>query len=1310
MKKSLHLRAIALFALSVVCFLPLMNLFAGDIHTGGVSSNGLQMVENTYSALKLQNTLTDLNYFTVKTKAGNFTLLKADGYGFSNSEGDPQLPVLKQLIEIPLGAVVTIQVLSSSYKELDLADYGISDLLMPAQPPLSKSITNPDDVQFIWNKTTYGMDQYLGNDLVTVEDQGMMRGVRLGLLEVSPVQYNPVKGKIRVYESMEVEIGFSCASVVQTIETKKHFFSPFYEAIYSSVMNYKPLNGDELIMDEPATYVIVSDPMFQAALQPFIQWKIKKGFAIIEAYTNDPNVGTTTTTIKNYLKNLYLTPPAGFNAPSFILLVGDVAQIPAFSGSGGHVTDLYYAEYTNDILPELYYGRFSANNLNELQPQIDKTLEYEQYLMPDPSFLDEVVMVAGEDGTHQLTWGNGQINYGTTYYFNLAHGLTSHTYLQPEPSGQNYSQMIKQNVSDGVGYANYTAHGSPSGWAAPSFVISDIANLQNAHKYPLMVGNCCSTSEYQTTCFAEAVLRAQNKGALGYIGGSNSTYWDEDYWWGVGFKSISANPTYDPTKLGGYDRTFHDQGEPLAEWYVTQGQMVQGGNMAVQQSNSGMKTYYWEIYCLMGDPSLMVYYSQPPDITANYQALMPLASTTFTVNTDPYAYVAISKDGVLYGAAVADNAGLAEVTLIPITVPGTADIVITKQNGKPFIGTVQVASPNGPYILFDALTLDDSQGNNNGLADYSEEIYFDVTLENLGSQTGSNLVATLSTTNQYVTILDNTQNWPNIPAGSNLLQDNAFEVKLDNILPDQEVAQFTLQVTNGTDTWTSNFNVTLNAPVLSVGSLTIDDAAGNNNGQLDPGETVNLILANINDGHSDAPGTTATISSGSGLITINSSSYNVGMLAAGATANAVFSISVSPTAQTGDLVNIDYLVQSGGYSATKALSLTVGLIIEDFETGDFTAFDWEFAGNANWVINQTVPYEGIYCAESGNISDQQSTTLLITLTVTMADQISFYRKVSSEADYDYLRFYIDNTMKEEWSGEADWDQVSYAVTAGEHTFKWEYSKDYSVSNGSDAGYVDYIVFPPCASGPMPLGVTASASPNAICQSSSSQLMALASGGTGTYSYSWLPTTGLNNPNIYNPTASPAATTTYTVAVNDGSNTVTASVLLTVHPKPATPTITQQGNSLVSSSATGNQWYNSTGAIAGATAQIYLPMATEDYYVIVTNQYSCASDPSNVIHFTYTGLAENKNGEKVNIYPNPFTSVLNIDYELARVSDIRISILDSYGQEIALLADLRDQASGPHRIIFQAQDLTAGIYYCRIQTSDFTSFRKIVLAR
>ena len=100
----------------------------------------------------------------------------------------------------------------------------------------------------------------------------------------------------------------------------------------------------------------------------------------------------------------------------------------------------------------------------------------------------------------------------------------------------------------------------------------------------------------------------------------------------------------------------------------------------------------------MGDPSLMVYFSQPPVTTASYQALMPLGSTLFNVQTQPYAYVAISKDGILYGAAIANATGLAEVVLTPITSPGAADVVVTRRNHRVSIGTVTVACPTGPYL------------------------------------------------------------------------------------------------------------------------------------------------------------------------------------------------------------------------------------------------------------------------------------------------------------------------------------------------------------------------------------------------------------------------------------------------------------------------------------------------------------------------------------------------------------------------------------------------------------------------------------
>jgi hypothetical protein len=83
----------------------------------------------------------------------------------------------------------------------------------------------------------------------------------------------------------------------------------------------------------------------------------------------------------------------------------------------------------------------------------------------------------------------------------------------------------------------------------------------------------------------------------------------------------------------------------------------------------------------------------------------------------------------------------------------------------------------------------------------------------------------------------------------------------------------------------------------------------------------------------------------------------------------------------------------------------------------------------------------------------------VTLDVTSGGTISFFCKVSSEATWDFLEFYIDGARNDRWSGEVDWTEVSYPVNAGVHTFKWQYVKDGSQAAGSDCGWIDFIVFP-----------------------------------------------------------------------------------------------------------------------------------------------------------------------------------------------------------------------------------------------------------
>ncbi len=924
--------------------------------------NQFDITATTRGNINFHHELATLSSLEVAGDNQAFVQLVAPGYNYSMQEGAPMLPMIKKLMEIPAGATYEIVVTNVVTETYRLADFDITAPLFPAQPSVSKS-DERDNIPLVVDASVYQSDEWFGFETVQIEELGEMRGTHLARLEVSPFRYNPMRGELQVITSFDGEIRFMGGNPEAAQAEKARLYSPYYISIFDQLINYQAPAPEESLRAlpgaAPVTYIIVSHPMFQTALQPFVAWKTKKGFKVIEAYTNNPAVGTSTTSIKNYLKNFYNNPPQGVHPQTFVLIVGDVAQVPAFSGStGSHVTDLHYCEYTNDFFPECFYGRFSANTLAQLQPQIDKTLEYEQYAFPDPTFLDEVVLVAGADSYHQLKWGNGQINYGTQYYFNAAHGLLTHAYLQPQPSGGNYSANIRQDVSNGVAYANYSAHCSPSGWADPSFTINHISALTNSHRYALMVGNCCCSVEFQTTCFGEEIVRAPLKGAIGYIGGSNSTYWNEDFRWGVGFENISSNPTYNSLNLGAYDRTFHDRsGITTNDWYVTQGQMPSAGNLAVTQSGSGLSNYYWEIYHLMGDPSLMVYFSQPPAISVSYPPLLPLSTTVVEVNTAPYAYVAISKNGALVGAALANNSGLAQVNLLPVTQAGTADVVVTGQNLKPWQGTVMFATPNGPFISVENYAVNDAGANGNGQAEYGETVSLNVSFKNIGNAAGNNINLTLTSSSPFVTIMQGQAMLPQINAGQTIALSDIFKFTIAENVPDEEGLIFTLKATSGSNVWESQLNITAHAPLLAYSSYTINDISGNNNGKLDPGETVTFTVSAINNGSASATDVMGQLTTASSYITINTNQPKpMGNMAPDATASAGFSLTCSPSTPVGQTISFNLNITAAqGISANGTFSAVAGqipVLIVDLDGNHNSANHIASAINANGIATQ----------------------------------------------------------------------------------------------------------------------------------------------------------------------------------------------------------------------------------------------------------------------------------------------------------------------------------------------------------------------
>ncbi|MBE0639563.1 MAG: T9SS type A sorting domain-containing protein [Bacteroidales bacterium] len=1350
-------------------------LYAQTIQiTNGV--NTTTIIDNDYSLLSISNAVSSLNAAKIKTADHDFTQIEIEGYGFSTNLGQPKLPVLKKLIEIPLEANIEVVITYKRFKEISLNEFELYDFIYPAQPSLSKS-TDPTEAIFYFDEDFYNIDDFLGNELVSVYPLGVMRGVNIARIEIAPIQYNPVANMIRVHDQITVEFRFTDGNTFRTIEMKQDQMNPFFSGITTMLFNYKEVENPENIFEAPPiTYFIVSDPMFRDALQPFIVWKTRKGFRVIEAYTDNPSVGSTTGSIKDYLQNFYENPPEGFQPQSFVLIVGDVAQIPAFNGTtGNHVTDLYYCEYTGDMFPEAYYGRFSANNLDQLQSQIEKTLEYEQYAFPDPSFLDEVIMVAGQDSYHQLTWGNGQVNYGNDYYFNESNGLYSHTYLQPEPPGGNYSQLIRQNVSNGVAFANYTAHCSAAGWANPAFTVNNIQALENQSKYPLMIGNCCSSVEFQINSFGEDIMRAAGKGAIGYIGGSNSTYWDEDFWWGVGFKDIVANPTYDPQTLGAFDRMFHNQPEiTLNDWHITQGQLPAAGNLAVTQSGSTLTNYYWEIYHLMGDPSLMSYFSQPPEAIATFPALIPLGAASFAMNTNPYAYVAVSKDGILYGAGFANEDGAVEIIFSElITIPGEAEIIITGQQLKPFFGTVLFASPNGPYVLLKEATVEDqTNGNNDGKMDYAETFGLNLNVQNYGQDSGSDIMLNLSTTDEFVTISDGVTTIDLIQPNEILSLSDVFEITTAETIPDGHIVLFLLEATNGEETWSSTFNLEGHSPVLEFAGFTINDQQGNNNGKFDPGEVVQITVYAKNIGSSRAFSTLGNLSTNDSFITVLSAEPQFfGDADPNELVSATFEVVANENTPAGHPAAFDLMLNANmGISGSGHFELTVGpipVLIVDLDGNQNSANHIKEAVSQLGIVNEyknTLPNDlslyssvfisvGVYnnnhilsAAEGQILADYLNSGGRLYLEggdtwyydpKTSVHPMFGINGISDGAsDLDSL-VGINGTLsaglKMKYSGDNSWIDQLEAVNGAQTVFKNNNPEYFCAISKIGNGYktigtsfefgglaaeadrhllmTSYLEFFEITI-PGSLVCSAYALNDNICSGDTTQLVLEISGGSGNFRYTWSPETGLSNPSIQSPEAFPGVSTVYSIQIDDllTGNVISQQVSLTVREKPQTPEIIQAGQTLVSSIQFGNQWYNDDGVIEGATGQVYAPLKTSNYYTIVTNAEGCISEVSNLIYYQSTFIDELISQGSFRIYPNPSDGLVNIDFIADGAETLTVFVFNAFGQSMNEFITQNIKRAGYNTITFNLSALPGGVYYFKIIEGDRLLTKKLILSK
>jgi hypothetical protein len=1238
----------------------------------GDGTTSATVTRSAEDGLSVRYNIEKLDYTEIQTQEGIFTDLGVASFTTTSETGLPKLPLLRQIITVPEGAQVVPEFSTVLRKHFILKDEGVYYPLIPRQESVSKS-ADLSTLPFVVDRDVYNSKAWTGTDPISVTELGHMRGYRLFALDFAPVRYNPGTGEIEVVYSAEVNVRFVNPDYVATQDLRARTYSPAFDGMLADVI-LNPESDRVSLNRYPMSYLIITPPNFVNALQPFVNWKKQEGFNVLVATTTE--TGTTVNAIKTYIQNIWNAATTENPAPSYLLIVGDVAQVPANSGTtGSHVTDLHYVRLQGtDFIPEMYFGRFSATTEAEVTNQVNKTLLHEMYAMPNDAYLGEVVMIAGADPTFGPTHANGQINYGTNNYFNPAHGITSHTYLYP--ASQTSDAAIVANVSAGVGYINYTAHGSETSWADPTFTIPNINGLQNTNEYPVVVGNCCLTNAFNTgVCMGEAWLRAVDKGAVTYIGGTNSTYWDEDYWWGVGWKPpvVGSGSPFVAGRTGAYDAMFHDHGEPFEDWAGNVGAATFMGNMAVVQSNSTRINYYWEIYSIMGDPSLIPYLGIPAQNSFQAPATMFLGIGTLDVVADPYSYVAISMNNELHGTGMTDASGNLSMTFTPFTEPGTAQIVLTRSLRRPTIVNVQVVPNTGPYVTVSPITVNDP--NANGIAEAGETISMDLTFNNVGIQQATNLTATLTSTCPYVHILEGTESLPNIQPSGTVNLTGLFSVLIDLAIPDQLDVPFEITVSDGTNSWVSSRSITVNAPDLQFGSPVLFDPDGD--GFLEPGENISVTIDIVNNGHMAAESGTLTILEDHPYVTLSSNSFMLPALANGVTIPINFTVSLGTEIQNGEVVPISLAIAAGLQNVNHCILLPIGMTGDGFETGNFNAYPWVNTSPVPWVVqNDTAnAHSGSYVAKSGPIGHNTSTELSLTLNIGAAGNISFWRKVSSEANYDWLRFSIDNTEMGSWSGNQAWAQFTYPVTAGSHNFKWVYSKDVSYVSGSDCAWIDDIIFPMSGSGSIPI-IWVPQDEISFDVEANDQVSAdflIRNMGTvelnGTISYPACINILHNGSAIPNDYA-------YNLPVGE-------SKIFTVTYTAPDPAVNFDGDIVITSNDPNN-------------ASVILPLHIT---AVVSND-----DPGS------TPLVTELEGN----YPNPFNPETTISFSTKEAGQVRLRIFNLKGQLVRDLVDATLPA-GKHNLVWNGRDnsgrsVSSGIYMYRMESAGYSRTLKMMLMK
>jgi hypothetical protein len=844
MKKRILLSLLLPLFITSLCFAQWVSLNNFSIPN---SSPDVQLISEdaTSTVIKLELPGFFINEFADNGKT--YHSISFDSEAITTEAGFPEIPYIAKILAIPNQGLVNVEVLEVGEVQT------ITGIDIP--PARESWFEGRPETPYLKNLEVYNSEEIYPKDFAMVEDPAVFRDFRIARVSIFPVRYSPARREIQAVSSITIRVNYIPGQGINPKTTPDKPIAPSFAKLYRNfIFNYNEVlqsryGGRETGYD--FMLCIMTDEFYNS-FQVYADWRHKVGTYIhVTKFSTIGASGSNPTAVRNHILDAYNNWEI---VPTHVLLIGDagIAPVKYVTYDYTFVYDDYFVELEGtDFFPEMMIGRFTNQTDYRMQVMINKFLGYEKTpFIQNTTWFRKGLVCSNNAYPSQIDTKR----FVARQLLDNGNFISVDSLYNGWPCPGGVSNVVSM-INEGRGFLNYRGEGWSSGWWASCFQFqtSNVSSLNNGQKLTFVTSIGCGVAMFNASggnCFGEEWLElgtlTEPRGACAFVGPTSNTH-------------TAYNNRID---VGIYLGMF-PPGQ-LQEGMDSPGEALLNGKMYMYQSfgSTYWVEYHFRVYHVLGDPSLHVWKKTPEPVTVVHPdtVYVGFGQVQVTVKYSgselpvPNAQVCISGQGV-YATGYTSFNGTALIDLEAETV-GALNIAVRGSDVIPYEGTIQVAQGEENIAPVGNPVVTDIDGNLDGLINPNENCTMTFSLKNYGTQTATNVTATLSVpdTVDYVQIIttDPVVYGNILPGESETGLPFQFYIKPE--CPVGFIIPFELNVSSSSSSWTYYRNERVHGCALQYNDYFVDDE-GNilRNYRMDPGETVRVIVNIKNIGDDIAP-------------------------------------------------------------------------------------------------------------------------------------------------------------------------------------------------------------------------------------------------------------------------------------------------------------------------------------------------------------------------------------------------------------------------------------------------------------------------